>query len=70
MEGKRKTLVWCNKTNMIDEYSSGAQNQDSWHSKTNFSIAIFLVSVLMYQKYQISLPVEYKTARPKTGDWE
>ena len=26
--------------------------------------------VLMYQKRQISLPVGYKTARPKTGDWE
>ena len=24
----------------------------------------------MYQKHQISLPVGYKTARPKTGDWE
>ena len=24
----------------------------------------------MYQKRQISLPVWYKTARPKTGDWE
>ena len=40
------------------------------NNKTNFSIAIFLASVLMYQKRQISLPVEYKTARPKTGDWE
>ena len=34
------------------------------------SIAIFLLRVLMYQKCQISLPVGYKTARPKTGDWE
>ena len=33
------------------------------------SIAIFLPRVLMYQKSQISLPVGYKTARPKTGDW-
>ena len=24
----------------------------------------------MYQKRQISLPVGYKTAKPKTGDWE
>ena len=24
----------------------------------------------MYQKHQISLPVGYKTARPKAGDWE
>ena len=24
----------------------------------------------MYQKHQISLPEGYKTARPKTGDWE
>ena len=35
-----------------------------------FPIAIFLSRVLMYQKHQISLPVGYKTARPKTGDWE
>ena len=34
------------------------------NSKTNFSIAIFFASVLMYQKRQISLPVGYKTARP------
>ena len=39
-------------------------------SKTNFSIAIFFASVFMYQKRQISLPVGYKTARPKPGDWE
>ena len=38
------------------------------NSKTNFSIAIFLASVLMSQKRQISLPVGYKTVRPKTGD--
>ena len=24
----------------------------------------------MYQKHQISLPLGYKTARPKTGDWK
>ena len=29
-----------------------------------------LPRVLMYQKRQISLPVGYKTATPKTGDWE
>ena len=40
------------------------------YSKKVFSIAIFLCHVLMYQKHQISLPVGYKTARPKTGDWE
>ena len=40
------------------------------NSKTNISIAIFLAGVFMYQKCQISLPVVYKTARPKTGDWE
>ena len=39
-------------------------------SKKVFSIAIFLSRVLMYQKHQISLPVGYKTVRPKTGDWE
>ena len=39
-------------------------------SKNVFNIAIFLSHVLMYQKHQISLPVRYKTARPKTGDWE
>ena len=39
-------------------------------SKKNFSIAIFLPCVLMCQKSQISLPVGYKTATPKTGDWE
>ena len=33
-------------------------------------IAIFLPRVLMNQKRQISLPVGYKTARPKTGHWE
>ena len=31
---------------------------------------VFLAGVLMYQKHQISLPVGYKTARPKTGEWE
>ena len=36
-------------------------------SKKDFSIAIFLSRVLMYQKHQISLPVGYKTARPKQG---
>ena len=40
------------------------------YSKKVFSIAIFLSHVLMYRKHQISLPVGYKTARPKTGDWE
>ena len=35
-----------------------------------FLIAIFLPRMLMYQKRQISLPVGYKTARPKTADWE
>ena len=39
-------------------------------SKKFFSIAIFLNRVLMCQKHQISLPVGYKTVRPKTGDWE
>ena len=45
------------------------QCADKW-SKKNFSIAIFLPRVLMCQKRQISLPVGYKTATPKTGDWE
>ena len=40
------------------------------YSKKVFSIAIFLPRVLMYQKRQILLPLGYKTARPKTGDWE
>ena len=31
---------------------------------------MFLPRGFMYQKRQISLPVGYKTARPKTGDWE
>ena len=35
------------------------------YSKKNFSIAIFLPCVLMYQKREISLPVRYKTVRPK-----
>ena len=39
-------------------------------AKKFFSIAIFLSRVLMYQRHQILLPVGYKTARPKTGDWE
>ena len=39
-------------------------------AKIFFSIAVFLPRVLMCQKRQISLPVRYKTARPKTGDWE
>ena len=39
-------------------------------SKKNFSTAIFLPRVLTYQKRQISLPVGYKTAGPKTGDWQ
>ena len=38
--------------------------------KTIYLIAIFLPRVLMYQKCEISLPVGYKTARPKAGDWE
>ena len=33
-------------------------------------IAIFLFRVLMYQKREISLPLGYKTARPKTVDFE
>ena len=33
-----------------------------------YSMAIFLPCVLMNQKREISLPVGYKTARPKTGD--
>ena len=40
------------------------------NSETNISIAIFLASVLMYQRRQILLPVGYKTARPKPGDWQ
>ena len=40
------------------------------YSKKCFFIAIFLPRVLMYEKRQISLPVGYKTARPKPGDWE
>ena len=39
-------------------------------SKKIFSIAIFLLRVLMCQKRQISLPVGYKTATTKTRDWE
>ena len=39
-------------------------------AKKVFSIAIFLSRVLMYQTHQISLPVGYKTATPKTEDWE
>ena len=35
------------------------------YSKKNYSIAIFLPRVLTYQKREISLPVGYKTARPK-----
>ena len=34
------------------------------------SIAISLPRFLMHQKREISLPAGYKTARPKTGDWE
>ena len=30
----------------------------------------FLPRVLMYQKFEIALPMGCKTARPKTGDWE
>ena len=45
------------------------QCTDKYNNK-NSSIASFLPRVLMYQKSEISLPVEYKTARPKTGDWE
>ena len=40
------------------------------YSKKIFSIAIFLPHVLRDRKRQISLPVGYKTTRPKTGDWE
>ena len=39
-------------------------------AKKKFWIAIFLPRVFMYQKRQISLPVAFKTARPKPGDWE
>ena len=39
-------------------------------AKQFFSIAIFFSRVLMYQKNEISLPVGYKTATTKTGDWE
>ena len=46
------------------------QCTDKNSKKVFFSIAIFLSRVLMYQKHQISPPVAYKTARPKTGDWE
>ena len=35
------------------------------YKKEKFSIAIFLPRVLTYQKRQISLPVGYKTVRPK-----
>ena len=35
------------------------------YSEKNFSIAIFLPRVLMYQKREISLSVGYKTVRPK-----
>ena len=35
------------------------------YSQKRFSIAIYFPRVLMYQKRQISLPVGYKTARPK-----
>ena len=40
------------------------------NSNTNISIAVFLPGVLMNQTRQISLPVRYKTARPKAGDRE
>ena len=40
------------------------------YEKKNYSIAIFLPGVLMDQKREISLPVGYKIAKPKTGDWE
>ena len=39
-------------------------------AKKIFSIAIFLPRVLRSQKRQISLLVGFKTATPKTGDWE
>ena len=42
----------------------------SMYSKEKISIAIFLSRVSINQKPEISLPVWYKTARPKTGDWE
>ena len=35
------------------------------YSKEKFSIAIFLPCVLIYQIHEISLPVGYKTMRPK-----
>ena len=31
---------------------------------------LHFLCVLLYQKLEISLPVGYRTARPKTGDWE
>ena len=40
------------------------------YEKKNYSIAIFLPCLLMDQKREISLPVGYKTAKLKTGDWE
>ena len=40
------------------------------YSQNTISIAIYFPRVLMHQKRQISLPVGYKTAIPKTGDWE
>ena len=46
------------------------QCTDMYSKEKLILIAIFLPLVLMYQKRQISLPVGYKTARPKTGDWE
>ena len=51
---------------LLDQIPQGTDK----YSKKVFSVAIFLSRVLMYQKHQISLPVGYKTARPKTGDWE
>ena len=39
-------------------------------AKKKISMPIFLPRVLMCQKRQISLPVGYKTATPKIGDWE
>ena len=49
-------------------YSIKSPQCTSMYSKEKISIAIFLPRVLVYQKREISLPVGYKTARPKTGD--
>ena len=67
------------KTNSSKEYSIHAYNTLKVYM-TDFFICsvkspqctdnVLTCRVLMYQKHQISLPVGYKTARPKTGDWK